>query len=140
MADPVYVEAVGAPGSTAIMTSPDALPGLAAQLAESGLQTGTYPQHVAARIALRIGSYSPVRHARGVSCPALVQIAAHDAVTPRAAAERAAARMRDATVHVYDCGHFDPYVAPFFETTVAHQLAFLASHVPVPTDPSGALA
>lgn len=129
--DPVYVEAVGLPGTTAVMTSPDAVPRLAVQLADSGLQPGDYPQHVAARIALTIGRYSPIRHAAGVTCPALVQIAAHDAITPRAVAERAAARMARSTVHVYGCGHFDPYVEPFFDTTITDQLAFLALHVPL---------
>jgi uncharacterized protein len=118
--DPVYVDAVGLPGTTAVMTSPDAVSGLDAQFAESGLTTGEYPQHVAARIALGIGRYSPIKHADGITCPALVQIAAHDTVTPRGVAEKAAARMARSTVHVYDCGHFDPYVEPYFATTVGH--------------------
>jgi uncharacterized protein len=117
------------------MTTPDAVPGLDSQMAASGLQSGDYPQHVAARIGLTIGRYSPIRHAAAVTCPALVQIAAHDAVTPRAVAEKAAARMARSTVHVYDCGHFDPYVAPYFDTTVADQLAFLTTHVPVGSAP-----
>ncbi len=129
--DPVYVEAVGLPGSTAVMTSPDAVPGLDTQITAAGLKPGDYPQHVAARIGLKIGRYSPIKHAAGVTCPALVQIAAHDAVTPRHVAEKAAARMADATVHVYDCGHFDPYVEPYFATTLADQLAFLTTHVPI---------
>lgn len=130
---PVYVEAVGVPGAIAVMTSPDAVPGLARQVADSGLTTGDYPQHVAARITLTIGLYSPTRYAGSVTCPALVQIAAHDAVTPRAVAEQAAAKMTGSTVHVYDCGHFDPYVEPYFATTIADQLAFLAANVPVTT-------
>jgi dienelactone hydrolase len=129
--DPIYVEAVGLPGATAAMTSPDAAPGLATQLAQSGLRPGDYPQHVAARIVLNIGRYSPIRYAAGVTCPALVQIAAHDAVTPRAVAEKAAARMTNATVRVYDCHHFDPYVEPVFATSVGDQLAFLDLNVPV---------
>lgn len=129
--DPVYVEAVGLPGTAAVMTSPDAVPGLDTQIAAAGLKAGDYPQHVAARIGLTIGRYSPIKHASSVTCPALVQIAAHDAVTPRGVAEKAAARMADATVHVYDCGHFDPYVEPYFATTLADQLAFLTTHIPV---------
>ena len=113
------------------MTTPDAVPGLRAQADASGLVEGDYPYHVAARITLKIGLYSPGRHAAKVRCPALVQIAAHDAVTPRAVAERAASRMTRSTVHVYDCGHFDPYVEPHFATTIADQLAFLTAHVPV---------
>ena len=131
--DPVYVEAVGLPGTTAVMTTPDAVPGLAQQIADSGLRAGDYPQHVAARIALKIGLYSPAKYAPGVTCPALVQIAAHDAVTPRTVAEKAARAMRASTVHIYDCGHFDPYVEPHFTTTITDQLAFLAANVPVNT-------
>ncbi|WP_204163346.1 alpha/beta hydrolase [Nocardioides gilvus] len=128
---PVYVEAVGAPGTTAVMTTPDAVPGLARQMDASGLVEGDYPTYVAARVALKVGLYSPARHASRVSCPALVQIAAHDAVTPRRVAERAAAKMSQSTVHVYDCGHFDPYVEPHFDQVVSDQLAFLRAHVPV---------
>jgi pimeloyl-ACP methyl ester carboxylesterase len=128
---PVYVDAVGKPGTTAVMTTPDALPGLARQIDASELAKDDYPTHVAARIALTIGFYSPNRHAGEVSCPALVQIAAHDAVTPRRAAERAAAKMVQSTVHVYNCGHFDPYVEPHFDQVVSDQLAFLRARVPV---------
>jgi pimeloyl-ACP methyl ester carboxylesterase len=113
------------------MTTPDAVPGLTRQAEESGLTEDDYPYHVAARISLKIGFYSPARHASGVTCPALVQIAAHDAVTPRRVAESAAAKMAQATVHVYDCGHFDPYVAPLFDRVVSDQLAFLRANVPV---------
>ncbi len=128
---PVYVDAVGEPGMTAVMTSPDAAPGLARQIAASGRARDDYPAHVAARITLKIGLYSPARHADRVNCPALVQIAAHDAVTPRRVAERAAARMPQSTVHVYDCGHFDPYVEPHFDQVVSDQLEFLRAQVPV---------
>ncbi len=128
---PVYVDAVGEPGTTAVMTTPDAVPGLTQQADESGLTEGDYPYHVAARITLKIGFYSPQKYAARVHCPALVQIAAHDVVTPRAVAENAAAKMTRSTVHIYDCGHFDPYVQPFFATTIAHQLAFLRINVPV---------
>ncbi len=128
---PVYVDAVGGRGTTAVMTSPDAVPGLARQIEASGLVADDYPTYVAARIALKIGLYSPARHAGRVSCPALVQIAAHDVVTPRRVAERAAAKMPQSTVHVYDCGHFDPYVEPHFDRVVADQLAFLRAQVPL---------
>jgi uncharacterized protein len=128
---PVYVPAVGEPGSTAIMTTPDAVPGLMLQAEESGLKEGDYPYYVAARITLRIGFYSPARHAAGVTCPALVQIAAHDAVTPRRVAEGAAAKMTQSSVHVYECGHFEPYVAPLFDQVVSDQLTFMRAHVPV---------
>lgn len=128
---PVYVNSAGRPGDTAVMTSPDALAGMERLIADSGLASDAYPRTVAARIVLRIGAYSPGRHAKGVTCPALVQIAEHDAITPTHVALQAAHKMAHPTVHTYDCGHFDPYVAPLFSTVVADQLAFLDKHVPV---------
>lgn len=128
---PVYVDSAGRPGQTAVMTSPDAMPGMDKLIAESGLKAGDYPANVAARIVLRIGLYSPKRWARGVTCPALVQVADHDAVTPRHVAEATAARMAAPTVRVYSGGHFDPYIEPLFSTVLADQLAFLREHVPV---------
>lgn len=128
---PVYLDSAGAPGDRAVMTSPDAQPGLARLVVESGLRDDDYPDTVAARIVLKIGLYSPRRWAAGVRCPALVQIAEHDTVTPRRPAEAAAARMARATVRTYPGGHFDPYVGPLFPRVVADQLAFLRQHVPV---------
>lgn len=127
---PVYVDSTGAPGKTAVMTSPDALPGMDKLIAESGLKLGDYPITVAARIVLKIGLYSPKRWAAGVRCPALVQIVDADAITPRHIAEATAARMATPTVRVYPGGHFDPYVEPLFTTVIADQLSFLREHVP----------
>lgn len=128
--DPVYVDSAGRPGQTAVMTSPDAVPGMDRLMVESGLEVGDYPANVAARIVLKIGLYSPKRWARGVTCPALIQIADQDAVTPRSVAEATAARMAAPTVRVYSGGHFEPYVEPLFTTVIADQLAFLREHVP----------
>lgn len=129
---PVYVNSAGTPGEVGVMTSPDAVPGMNKLISDSGLQEGDYPVTVAARIVLKIGLYSPKRWAAGVRCPALIQIADADAVTPRHVAEATAARMAASTVHVYSGGHFDPYVEPLFTEVVADQLAFLRKHVPAP--------
>ncbi len=129
--EPVYVNSVGRPGETAVMTSLDAIPGMNKLIEDSGLKPDDYPATVAARIALKVGLYSPKRWASGITCPALVQIADSDAITPRHVAEATAARMAAPTVHVYSAGHFDPYVEPLFTTVIADQLAFLREHVPV---------
>lgn len=128
--EPVQVDSVGLPGATAMMTSPDAYPGMLRLMHESGVDEDAYPRTVAARIALRIGLYSPQRWVRFIDCPVLVQIVAQDAITPRTVAERAAARIRRSTVRVYDGGHFDPYVTPLFDTVLADQLEFLDAYVP----------
>ncbi|MCD9197928.1 alpha/beta hydrolase [Aeromicrobium wangtongii] len=130
--DPVLVDSVNLPGRPGMMTTPDAHPGMLRLLHESGLSEGAYPQTVAARIALSIGAYSPGRWAARVRCPALVQIVAHDAITPRPVAEAAAARIPHSTVKIYDGGHFDPYVGPLFETVIADQLDFLIRHTAPP--------
>ncbi|MEJ7633279.1 alpha/beta hydrolase [Aeromicrobium sp.] len=127
---PVYVNSVGAPGEVAIMTTPDALPGMHRLLDESALQEGDYPKTVAARIVLKIGLYSPGRRAAAVACPALIQIATDDAITPRLVAEAAATKMPLSTVRTYAGGHFDPYVGELFEIVVADQIEFLNQHTP----------
>lgn len=128
--EPLCLDCAAEPGQPGAMTTPDALPGMTKLMSESGIAPGDYPTYVAARIVLKIGLYSPRRRASGITCPALVQIAERDAITPRKVAEAAAARMANATVKAYPCGHFDPYVEPLFSQVVADQLAFLQEHVP----------
>ena len=129
--DPVYVPLVGRPGDLGIMTTPDALPGLERLIVDSDLAPDAYRQDVAARIGLKIGLYSPERVVSKITCPTLIQIASNDAITPCNVAERAARRIAHATVRIYDCSHFDPYVEPAFTGIIADQLAFLSEHVPV---------
>lgn len=131
-APPHYVDSVGAPGSRSIMATPDALAAVQAMAAADGMTLDDFPLTVAARIVLRIGLYSPIRHAAGVRCPALIQVASRDAVTPGAAARKAAARKPSAaTVKTYPGGHFDVYVDPLFSSVVADQVEFLRSVVPI---------
>jgi pimeloyl-ACP methyl ester carboxylesterase len=130
--EPVLVPSVNHPGGVGMMTTPDAHPGMLTLLRESGLREDQYPQTVAARIALAVGTYSPQRWAAGVACPALVQIVTDDAITPRKVAEAAAAKMPHSTTKVYPGGHFDPYVDPLFEKVIADQLDFLTQHVAPP--------
>lgn len=121
---PRYVPLVGRPGDTAVMTSPDADPAVDRLAAASGLRRSDFPDDVAARILARIGFYSPMRHARRITCPVLVQIATEDAITPAATARAAAERMPLGRYLEYPCEHFDPYVEPHFERIVADQLDF----------------
>lgn len=127
---PVYVPLVGRPGDLGIMTTPDALPGLEQLIVDSNLEPDAYRQDVAARIGLKIGLYSPQRVMSKIQCPTLIQIARHDTITPCAVAEKAARRIPNATVHIYDCRHFDPYVEPAYTNIIADQLAFLRQNVP----------
>ncbi|MDV3355478.1 alpha/beta fold hydrolase [Dietzia maris] len=125
--EPRYVRLVGRPGDTAVMTSPDADPAVNRLAADSGLRRSEFRDDVAARILARIGFYSPMRHTRRITCPALVQIATEDAITPAATARRAAQRIPRGRYLEYPCEHFDPYVDPHFERIIADQLEFLTS-------------
>jgi fermentation-respiration switch protein FrsA (DUF1100 family) len=131
--EPYMIPSVGPPGSAAVMSSPDAEPGFRA-LNPPQLE---WPNEAAARVALRVSSYRPVRSAGDVRCPILFVIAAHDAVTPPDLAMRAAARAPKAEVLVYPCGHFDPYVGALFEQVVAAETAFLGTHLDGAGTPAG---
>jgi len=121
---PVMLAVVGAPGTLAAMTSPDAEPGYRAIVGP------TWRNEVAARIVLSAGSYRPGLQADRLPCPMLVQIADRDAVAPVKAAEQAAFRATGrAEVRTYPIGHFDVYVGGAFERVVADQTHFLRRHL-----------
>ena len=122
---PHMVAAVGPPGSLAVMTTPDAEPGFRA-IDPPG---STWRNEAAARIALRVASYRPGRHAGQVSAPILFAIAQDDAITPVMLAQAAAARAPHAEVRTYPGGHFDIYVGATFERAVADQVEFLTRHL-----------
>jgi dienelactone hydrolase len=118
---PSMVPIVGAPGTLAVMTSPDALPGYEAMF-EPGVE---WSNEVAGRIALRVGLYRPGARAASIGCPWLVQIAEGDAVTPPRPAVAAAARAPRSQVRRYPGGHFDVYRGGGFERAVGDQVEFL---------------
>jgi fermentation-respiration switch protein FrsA (DUF1100 family) len=122
--DVVSVPAVGAPGTLAFMSTPDAEPGMRA------VAGPTWRNEVAARIALTAGMYRPGRQADRLPCPILIQIAALDSVAPVAAARKAAERAgADAEVRTYPIGHFDIYLGAPFEQAISDQVSFLARHL-----------
>ncbi len=130
--EPFRIAAAGYPGDLAMMTSPDAAP-MAIRLAGDRYEELLRENSVAARIALRVPFYSPGRRARRITAPTLVQIAERDSVTPRDVAVKAARRIPRGEIRTYDCQHFEPYLDPYFDTVVADQINFLATHVPTDT-------
>ena len=125
---PYRVAAVGYPGDTAMMTSPDAAP-MAERLAGDRRDELLPENDVAARIALRVPFYSPGRLTPKIIAPTLVQIAERDSVTPFDVALKAARRLPRGEICTYDCQHFEPYLDPYFDTVIADQIAFLGRHV-----------
>ena len=121
---PVRVPVAGAPGTTALMTAPDALKGVEA------LSAGHAIDHtVTARVGLRIGPYRPGRALRRPHPPTLLCVCEHDSVAPAAAAIKHAERGRDVEVRRYPIGHFEIYWGDAFERAVADQLEFLQRHL-----------
>ncbi len=107
------VPVIARPGSLAAMSSPDAYDGYKA------FAPPDWRNELCARLALTLGTYRPIIHARKVACPALIQVCRQDSVAPAAAAVATARRMGGrAELKRYDCGHFDIYVGAVFEKAV----------------------
>ena len=120
---PVMVKLIGPPGSAALMTAPDAEPGIRA------IAPPKYVNAVVARVGLQIPLYRPGRAASRVKAPHLYCICDHDSVAPAKSAHAAANRAPQAEVRTYPIGHFDIYVGDAFEQAVADQTDFLARHL-----------
>lgn len=115
----VHVPLVGAPGTLATMTTPDAEPGYLA-IAGPG-----WENRICASFALALSFYRPVLWARRGRCPALL-IVADDSVAPAAAALRTAQRIgARCELHRLPMGHFDIYRDAGFERGVGLQVEFL---------------
>jgi fermentation-respiration switch protein FrsA (DUF1100 family) len=122
---PYRIPAVGAPGSSAVMTTADAVPGFT----NMNPPESTWRNEVCARIALAVGGYRPGRQAAGIRCPILYTIAEQDIVTPARFAHDAARRAAYAEVKSYPGGHFDVYLPPLWDQVVADQIEFLVRHL-----------
>ncbi|CAJ1581922.1 alpha/beta hydrolase [[Mycobacterium] wendilense] len=119
---PVLAPIVGEPGSIAALTAPGAL--------DKHLQMvgPTWRNELAARIFLQVGNYRPIRRAKQVRVPMLMQVADYDRSAPPAAAMNAGVRAR-AEIRHYPCDHFDVYPGEaWFESVVTHQIEFLTRH------------
>jgi fermentation-respiration switch protein FrsA (DUF1100 family) len=118
---PHYLAAVGPPGSLAAMTAPEAEPGFRAM--DPG--DSTWENRVAARVMLALGAYRPYARFSDLRQPTLVVVCERDATTPPGPALRAASKSPNAELVRYPVGHFEVYVPPQFERSVADQTDFL---------------
>jgi pimeloyl-ACP methyl ester carboxylesterase len=111
---------VGAPGSTAVMTTAGALEGYTA------LAGPTWRNEVCARVALEVAFNRPIRFAPRLRTPILVQVGDNDSVAPPAAAKRTAALAGGyAELRTYPIDHFDVYDGPVQREALTDQLGFL---------------
>lgn len=85
----------------------------------------TWRNEVDADVALELGSRAPVKAAKQLRVPMLVQIADFDRSAPPRAAAKAAFAAR-AEVRHYPCDHFDVWPGKaWFDAASAHQVSFL---------------
>ncbi|WP_328540302.1 alpha/beta hydrolase [Streptomyces sp. NBC_00344] len=134
---PLLVPTAGKPGAVALLTTPDAMTGPRALDPEN--RYPDWQQTVAARSALRAGSYSPGRHAASVTCPLLVVVCDQDQTALPGPAVRAAQRAPRAEVVRLPGGHYAPFTDAH-EQAVDCQLAFLRRNLleHAPADPAAA--
>jgi fermentation-respiration switch protein FrsA (DUF1100 family) len=119
------IAVVAAPGETAAMNSPDALPGYLALFPEGY----AWPNEFVPRKTLNLPWYRPVRKASAVRVPLLVQVVTEDVITPPEPARETARRAPRGELLEYPGGHFDIYVGEPFERAVGDQIAFLDRNV-----------
>ena len=125
---PVMVPLAGEPGTTALMTAPDVVPGYLG-LVPDGV---TFRNEVAARVAFDILRARPGGRAAKVACPLHVTVCDRDSVAPARTTTRLVNRAPHAEVVHRPIGHFDIYTGAEMERVVADQVSFLQRHVPVP--------
>jgi dienelactone hydrolase len=123
---PVYVESFGRRRSAALMTAPDAIPGVQRLVAEAPHPADT---RIAARVALHIGLDAPGRRLRHITAPALIQVCRGDSVAPDTATLRHIANAQNPRITASEVpfGHFDIYFGEAFDHVAAAQIHFLRS-------------
>jgi len=105
---PRTIAAVGAPGTFAVMTAPEAEPGFRAIVPPGS----AWRNEIAARVMLRVGTYRPAAKAADIDCPLLVCVCDADETTPPQPAASAAERAPRGEARHYPYGHFDIYTDP----------------------------
>jgi hypothetical protein len=125
--EPVMVPLAGEPGTTALMSAEDVVPGYLS-LVPDGV---TFRNEVAARVAFDILRYRPGTQAARVGCPLHVTICETDSVAPARRTSRLVRRAPRVQVDHRPVGHFDIYTGEELEHVAGRQLAFLQRHVPV---------
>jgi dienelactone hydrolase len=125
--EPVMVGLADVPGSTALMTAPDVVPGYLS-LVPDGV---AFRNEAAARVAFDILRYRPGAKAAQVACPLHVTVCGKDTVAPARTTTRLVNKAPRAEVVHRPVGHFDIYTGEEFESVVADQVGFLRRHVPV---------
>jgi pimeloyl-ACP methyl ester carboxylesterase len=117
---PCPMPIAGLPGQFAALDSPEALPGFQRLTAGGDWANQFNPSQL-----LLVGWYRPVRQARRIAMPALLQLAEHDAVVPLAGIEKTAARAPRSELLRYPVDHFGCFWPENLDRIAADQIDFL---------------
>ena len=116
---PHYVPIVGAPGSGAVITIPGAEEALMPLVGPS------WRNEVCARAVFGLPFNRPIRFAKRLDCPLLVQVGTNDKMAPPATGRRATAKAgRQAEFREYPVDHLDVYERPGCDEILADQIDF----------------
>ncbi|MDA8138982.1 MAG: alpha/beta fold hydrolase [Desulfobacteraceae bacterium] len=116
-------------GAFGMMSTPDAFDGMLKVMGVT--DASEYEQHnfCPADIAFTLTFYRPVRHAKKITCPALVIGAEKDSLFPPDGPRKAAKKMNNATYISLPMTHFEPYVGEPFDQLVVKMADFLQAHL-----------
>jgi pimeloyl-ACP methyl ester carboxylesterase len=130
---PVYLPLAGPPGSLAVMTTEECLPGYEA------LAGPTWKNEVSARVAVAESINRGVAKASEIRCPVLVQGGEYDEVSPPSVPRQVAWEAKGhSELREYPCGHFG-YLLELRDRVISDQLHFLGRHLAA-TEPAQATA
>lgn len=122
---PQKIRIVGPPNSLSAMIAGNAEAGYMALVEHSK----EWKNEVLARIILTVPTYRPAKSVKKIQAPVLYLIAKNDQITPAKPAIKACQNTPNSELIMLDGGHFDPYVAPLFESVVNAQTDFLKKHL-----------
>lgn len=121
---PVLVPAIGRPGQVAVITAPEAEPGMHALVA----QDSRWRNELTARALLTLPLYRPGLRAEHLGMPVLVCVAERDRITPPGPAVRMAERAPRGELRRYPVGHFGIYQGETLQQVIGDQIKFLRQH------------
>ncbi len=114
----------GPPGACALFDEPEALPGFERLAAPNG-----WRNEVTMDYSDMVALYRPVRQAKRIAAPVLVQLGESDAIAPRRAVERSAARAPRGELRRYPVDHLGCFWPEHVDEIAGDQVEFLHRHL-----------
>ena len=121
---PVFVPVAGPPGSFAVNTEPEALPGLTRLTVN-----GDWRNQVSSSGLLAVPGFRPIRRATRIVAPVLLQLGEHDAMVPPSPIEKTATRLPHSELLRYPIDHFECFTPAHIQPIADDQIDFLTRHL-----------